>query len=100
MSFVNRYLPYFWLGLITHPLSVLEHFQSLLTKCSHGDQIFDLPSFSGACTAPSVVCAFSVPRVLFNFLFTLFFFFFCGAGGQSVQGAILVCRRGGCGYTM
>jgi hypothetical protein len=43
--------------------------------------------------APSAACSFSVPCLLFSFVFLW-------GRGQSVQGAMLVYRRGGCGYTV
>jgi hypothetical protein len=44
-------------------------------------------------TPPSLLC------VLFHFLFIIHFFFLWGRG-QTVQGAMLVYPRGGCGDTM
>jgi hypothetical protein len=46
--------------------------------------------------APSAACSISAPFLLFSFVF----FFFCRVWGQSVQEAMLVYPRGGCGNNM
>jgi hypothetical protein len=94
MSFVDCSLPYFRQCLITHQLLALLPFQSLFTESSHGDQLLASPSFSGALTTPRPLCC----MFLFSSLF-IFSFFFCGVVPQSVQGAMLVYPKGGCGNT-
>jgi hypothetical protein len=62
-------------------------------KVLMGDQLLAYPSSPVHLhhPAPSAACSFSVPCLLFSF--------FCGAGDKSVQGAVLVYPRGGCGNT-
>jgi hypothetical protein len=91
---VDHYLPCFRQWLITCPLSVLLPFQSLFTESSRGDQLLASPLFSDVFTAPGPLCC-----VFFSSSLFFIQFFFCGAGGQSVQGAMLVYPRGGCGST-
>jgi hypothetical protein len=97
MSFADHYLVYFRQRLITHLLSTLLYFPSLFTKSYRGEQLLAPPPFSDALRAPrpSAVCSFSVLCLLFSW----FFFFVAGGGGQSVQGAMLVYPKGGCGNT-
>jgi hypothetical protein len=68
----------------------------LFTESSCRDQLLAPPPFSFVCLdhpAPSAPCSFSVSCLLFRD-----FFFFCRAGGgQSVQEAMLVYTKGGCG---
>jgi hypothetical protein len=60
------------------------------------------------CSSPFLRCAQSIPpsllHVLFSSLFIIqFFVLFCfvlWSGGRSIQGAMLVYPRGGCGSTM
>jgi hypothetical protein len=88
LSFVDRYLPYLKQWLITHPLSALLPFWSLFTESSCGD--------------PLLGCAYgTLPPLCSMFFFSSLFIilFFLWGGGQSVQGAMLVYPRGGCGST-
>jgi hypothetical protein len=97
MSFVSLYLSYFRQQLITHPLSALLPFQSLLTESLLGDQLLASLHFSGVLIAPCPLCC----MFLFSSLFIIqFLFFFLEGMGQSVQGAMLVYPRGSCGNTL
>jgi hypothetical protein len=86
MSFVHRYLPYFKQQLITRPLSALLSFQFLFTESSGGDQLLASP--------PSPV--YSKPLCC-TFLFSSLLIIFLWGRSQSVQEAMLVYPRGGCG---
>jgi hypothetical protein len=96
MRLVDSYLPYFRQQLITHLLSALLPIQSLFTESYCGDQFLTSPPFSSVLTAPrSLCCSFLVPCLLFTFCFVLW-----GRGGcHSVQGAMLVYPKDGCGNT-
>jgi hypothetical protein len=71
--------------------------QPLFIESSHGEHLLVPPPFSSVLRAPSRLCcvSFSVPCLLFRF----FLLFFLWGRGQSVQGAMLVYLRGGCGST-
>jgi hypothetical protein len=93
MSFVDHYLPYFIHWLITCTLLALLPFQSLFTESSCGDQLLAPP--------PSPVCLWH-PDPLLHVLFSSLFViqvFFCGVGGNSAHGAMLIYPRGSCGNT-
>jgi hypothetical protein len=77
MSFVSLYLSYFRQQLITHPLSALLPFQSLLTESLLGDQLLASLHFSGVLIAPCPLCCMFLFSSLFIIQF-LFFFFFGG----------------------
>jgi hypothetical protein len=88
---VDSYLSYFRQQLITCPLSALLPFQLLIMKvCGR----------SAPCSSPLLQCGFtnSVPLVCvsFRFLVNCSGFLFL-QGGQSAQGAMLVCPRGAWG---
>jgi hypothetical protein len=74
MSFVDHYLPYFRLWLVTHLLSAVLNFQPLFTESLCGDQLLDSPLFSCelSATLPLLLYAsfqFIVYYSVFLFLF-------------------------------
>jgi hypothetical protein len=64
------------------PTVALVPFLPLFTESLSGDQLLASPPISSALTVPCPSAACS--------LFVTQFYFFCGAGSQSVQEAILV----------
>jgi hypothetical protein len=95
MSFVDCYLPYLRQWLITLPPLALLPLQPLFIVISHKDQLLASPPFYSALRALWPLCCVS----LFSSLFIIQDFFVFVARGQSVQGAMLVYTRYGCGYT-
>jgi hypothetical protein len=71
----------------------------LFTESSHGDQLLAPPPLSGALTAPFPPLLHVSFQFLVYYSVFLFFVFFVRARGQSVQEAMLVYPRGGCGNT-
>jgi hypothetical protein len=84
---------YFRQWLITHPLLALVPFQSLFTESSCEDRLLALPLSPVHLEHPVLLLC-----VLFQFLVYSVFFLW-GRGCQSVQRAMLVYPRGGCGNT-
>jgi hypothetical protein len=84
MSFVDRYLPYFWQQLISHLLSGPLPFSALFTESSQENQLCSPSPFSSALKAPHPLCcmSFSVSCLLSNF--------FLKGVGQTVQEIMLV----------
>jgi hypothetical protein len=97
ISLVDCYLPNFRQWLITHPLSALLLFQPLYTLLKVHVEVSSLPH-----SPYPVSLQHSSPLLCVHFQFLVYCsgFFFCGAGGQSVQGTLLVYLRGGCGNTV
>jgi hypothetical protein len=90
MNFVDHYLPYFRQQLITHPtafpLFVYWKFMQRSAPC-----FFPFLQCAQSTPTPSVACSFSV---------LYYWVLFLRGGSQSVQGAMLVYHRGGCGNTV
>jgi hypothetical protein len=79
MSFVDCFLPYFKLQLITRLPSAPLLFQLLFTKSSHRYQLLAPPPFSSVLTAPHPLCCVFLLSSLFIiqlvwFLFVYLFF--------------------------
>jgi hypothetical protein len=90
MEISSLHLPFLWYSGL---LACLP-FQALFTESSRRDQLLAPLPFSGALRASHPLCCV----FLFSSLFIIQFFF-CGVGSQSIQGAMLVYPKGGCGTT-
>jgi hypothetical protein len=95
-SFVNCCLSCFRQQFIWCLLLAIYYCRLFLLKVPMESSFLLFPLLWPAQSTPPLCCmSFSVPCLLFRF-----FFLFWGSRAQSVQGAMLVYPRGGCGSTM